>query len=151
MIVLAGVSATLAGCGHGATVRASDLGAPPLAGGAAIVARVRTCDPGASSFCALELVLVGEDHRYRSSSDLVSSESQRLREVGWAETKADTVQQHAAESPGHKVRVTYATAFTDLKEVGLDRLKRSRAIQLALSQALYDRASAISLIVEAGA
>ena len=46
--------------------------------------------------------------------------------------------------------MTYATAYGDLKGIDLGWIKRSRTITLALSRALFDRASAMSVMLEVG-
>ncbi|MGI8430570.1 MAG: hypothetical protein ACR2OB_15000 [Solirubrobacteraceae bacterium] len=150
LIALVGLSATLAGCGHSAGVGGANVSVPPLVGGVTVIAQARVCDAGANSFCALELVVADRDHRYQSSTDLLSSERRRLRGLGWAATNADTGEQRAAESPGHKLRVTYATAQGDLLGIDRDWIKRTPAIWLALSQTLYHRTSALSMMVETG-
>jgi len=116
--------------------------------GATIVAQARECDHGANAFCALEMVVV--DRRYRTSRDLVRDEHRLLKHRGWSSANADTGEQRAADSPGHKWRVTYATAYGDLKGIDLGWIKRPRSIALALSQALFSRASAMSVMLEVG-
>ncbi len=82
---------------------------------------------------------------------LVKQEHALLLKDGWTGANAETGQQHAADSPGHKLRVTYATAFGDL--LGIDRgwIKRSRTVTLALSRALFQRTAAMSMLLEIGA
>ena len=140
--------AVLAGCGQGSSQHAPRLSDLPLVPGAKIVAQVRECDRGANAFCALHLVIV--DPRYKTSADLVEDEHVRLLAHGWSGANADTGEQHAADSPGHKLRVTYATAYGDLKGVDLGWIQRPRPITLALSRALFDRASAMSVMLEIG-
>ncbi|MGI8413818.1 MAG: hypothetical protein ACR2QA_15280 [Solirubrobacteraceae bacterium] len=139
----------LAGCGGGRGAGVPPSAASlPLVDGATVVAQNRQCDSGANAFCALELVVV--DPRYRSSTDLVSGERQHLRAAGWPGVNADTGLQRAAESPGRKLRVTYATAEGDLQGIEQNWIKRPQSIQLALSRALIARDSVISLMVESG-
>ena len=52
--------------------------------------------------------------------------------------------------PGHKLRLTYAIASLDLKDIDLGWIKRSPKIGLALSRAMFDRASSISLMLQSG-
>jgi len=139
--------ATLAGCGQSSAAHSPSLRQLPLVAGS-IVTRVRECDPGANGFCALELVIV--NRRYGSSDALLSSEHSRLRALGWLGVSGDTGDERAAESPGHKLRVTYATADGELRGVDLLIIKRPRIITLALSRVMFDRLPAISIVLEAG-
>jgi hypothetical protein len=145
---LTALTAALAGCGQSSSARTPDLASLPLVRGASVVAKVKDCDRGASSFCAWELVLV--DRRFKSSLDLLNGEHRLLRKSGWSGANGDTGEQHAADSPGHKLRVTYATAYGDLKGIDLGWIQRPRAITLALSRALFDRAAALSVMLETG-
>ena len=114
-----------------------------------MVAQVRDCDGGANAFCAIELVIV--DHRYKTSSELVDGEHSQLRKHGWTGGQGDTGEQKAADSPGHKLRVTYATASGDLRGVDLGSIQRPRRITLALSKVMFDQAPAMSILLEVGA
>jgi len=139
----------LAACGAtNTTSRSPSLSALPIVPGASIAAQVRECDRGANTFCALEFVIV--DGRYRTSRDLVIDEHLLLKRMGWSSANADTGEQRAADSPGHKFRVTYATAYGDLKGIDLGWIKRPRPITLALSRALFKRAAAMSVMLEIG-
>ena len=146
---VAAVSAALliAGCGSAAS-RTPALSSLPLVPGARIVSQARQCDPGTNSYCALILVLAAP--RFRSSSDLLEAQHRRLRTAGWSSAAGDTGEQRAAESPGNKLRVTYATADGDLKGVDLGWIQRPRKITLALSRALFDRLPALSVMLELG-
>ena len=53
-------------------------------------------------------------------------------------------------SPGDKLRVTYATAYGDLKDIELGWISRAKPISLALSHAIFDRAAAMSVMLEIG-
>jgi hypothetical protein len=138
----------LTGCG-------SVKGAPPptadqlpLAPGAKIVEQATQCDKGANAFCALELVVV--DPQFKTSEDLVNAEHDVVHKAGWAGFGADTGNERAAESPGHKLRVTYATANGDLTGIDLGWIHRSRKIAVALSRTLFDHASAMSVELDPG-
>ncbi len=120
----------------------------PLVHGARIVSQGKQCDRGAAAFCSLEIVAV--DPRYHSSQELADAEDALVRKAGWSTTDADTGDERAAESPGHKLRVTYATAYGDLKGIDVGWIHRSRQIALALSRAMFDRSSAISLELDRG-
>jgi len=116
--------------------------------GVNIVAQVHQCDKGANAFCAIELVVVGP--RFKSSTDLVKAQRRRLRESGWMGVAPDDGQQRAAQSPGQRLRITYATAAADLLGIDLEWIKRPRPITLALAHTMFDRASAMSILLEAG-
>jgi hypothetical protein len=148
LVALPALIVALAGCGQSSASRTPDLTMLPLVGGARIVAQVRQCDRGANAFCSYELVVV--DPRYKSSTDLLEGEHRHLRDHGWAGAAPDTGEQRAAESPGNKLRVTYATAFGDLKGIDVGWIKRPWPITAALSRAMYNRASAISVMLETG-
>lgn len=147
-VALAAGIGALAGCGSDGGHRSPEVGKLPLAPGSKVVAQVRKCDRGQNAYCAVELVVV--DRRYANSWKLVDGERQSLSQHGWTQTNADTGDEHAAQSPGHKLRVTYATAIGDLKDVELGWVTRSRAISLALSKTIFDRAAAMSVMLELG-
>ena len=88
--------------------------------------------------------------RFTTSEDLVNAEHDLVHGEGWAGVSADTGDERAAESPGHKLRVTYATAYGDLKGIDLGWIHRRSQIARALSQALFDHASAMSVELDLG-
>jgi hypothetical protein len=143
------VALVLAGCGQSAAQRTPDLGRLPLVKGAQISLEVKRCDKGANAFCAWELVVIAP--RYRSADRLLKDEHHLLNHSGWTNGNADTGQQQAADSPGHKLRVTFATAAGDLQGIDLGWIKRSRKITLALSHAMFEHAAAMSMLLEIGA
>lgn len=145
---LAALAVALAGCGPSGGAAAPDPSQLPLVPGAKIVARDTQCDRGANSFCALELVVVNP--RYETSEDFVDAEHDYVHSRGWDGVTADTGDERAAEAPGHKLRVTYATALGDLQGVELGWIHRSRKISKALSRTLFDHASAISIELDSG-
>jgi hypothetical protein len=145
-LLLAALS--LAGCGQSSTSTGPVLTGVPLAGRTRVVAQVRRCDRGANPYCALQLVLVGA--RYRSSMALLSGEDRRLMALGWGPGNGDTGDEHAADSPGHKLRLTFATGALDLKDIDLGWIRRSRLIVMTLSREMFDRAPALSLMLETG-
>ncbi len=148
-MALLALAAAAAGCGAGGKRHGPDVAQLPLVHGASVVARVRQCDRGANAFCAIELVVT--DRRYKTSSDLVDAQHAQLRKHGWTGGSGDTGDQKAADSPGHKLRVTYGTASGDLKDVDLGSIERPRKITLALSRTLFDQAPAMSIMLEVGA
>lgn len=141
-LVLAG---GLAGCGGMHTPKLSALPLPPQS---SIVEQAKQCDRGANSYCALELVVV--DRRYSSSHQLVIAERDRLRAQGWRGASPDTGTQVADQSPGDKLRVTYATAEDDLQGIEQRWIHRAHAIELALSQTIFNRVPAMSVMLEVG-
>jgi len=138
----------LGGCGQDASSHSPTLAGVPLAKGTRVLAHVRRCDRGANPYCAVQLVVVGD--RYPSSMSLMSGESRHLKSLGWAQSSGDTGDEQAAESPGHQLRLTYATAAEDLQGVDLGWIQRSPLIAHTLSRVMFDRVSALSLMLETG-
>jgi hypothetical protein len=141
-------AALLGGCGPSAADRTPKLSDLPLVKGASIVTQVQDCDNGANAFCAVELVVV--DRHYKNSDDLLLSEHHELLSHGWSGAGGDTGNERAADSPGHKLRLTYATATGDLQGVELGQIKRPGKIWLALSHTLFDQVPALSMMLEVG-
>jgi len=125
-----------------------DVSGLPLVGGASVVARAQQCDRGSGAYCAVELVVANQ--RYRSSLDLLVSERRHLRSVGWSLANGTTGNENAADSPGHKMRVTFSTAEGDLQGIELGWIQRPRNITLALSHALFARSPTLSMLLEPG-
>jgi hypothetical protein len=136
----------LSACGSGGAQHAPDVAQLPLVPGAKIVAQARQCDRGAAAYCAVEIVVTGRS--YKSSQDLLGIERERLVSLGWTREGGDTGNEHAADSPGHKLRVTYATALGDLTGIDLGWIKRARPITLALSRTVFQRTAALSMMLE---
>jgi hypothetical protein len=141
------LAAAVAGCGS-STKKAPLLAQLPLVKGAAVVAHVRQCDPGSNAYCAIELVVV--DNRYHSATALVTEEKRTLRRSGWTRTGPDTSEEHAADSPGRKLRVTYATALGELTGIDLGWIQRPRTFTLALTQSMFDRVPTMAVMLEYG-
>jgi hypothetical protein len=148
LALLPALAVVLVGCGQSGGGGTPDATRLPLAKGARVVASVRQCDAGSNAFCDVQLVVVGR--RYPSSEALLGAEHQRLLSLGWTGANADTGEQHAADSPGHKLRVTYATAFGDLLGLDLGWIHRSGTVVLALSRAMFDRSATMSILLEKG-
>ena len=74
-----------------------------------------------------------------------------LRKHGWSLADGDTGDQSAANSPGHKLRLTFATATGDLRQIDLGQINRPRPITYALSSTMFDRTPAMSMLLEVGA
>jgi hypothetical protein len=147
LAALVAVALALAGCGGNAP-RHPLLRSVPLVGGGHVVARANACDAGANAYCALDVVFV--DPRFASAQALVMNERQWLKRNGWIKVSAQTGDEVAADSPGDRLRVTYATASLDLKDIDLGWVKRPRPIVLALSNAIYNGSAAMSIMVAAG-
>jgi hypothetical protein len=140
------VSWLLAGCGGGD--HSPGRSSLPLVKGARVVTSVRQCDQGANAYCTLELVVVDRD--YKSARDFVVAERDLLKRQGWSTVAPPTADELAAESPGHKLRITYATAYGDLKGIDLGWLQRSLAVRRSLGEQLVAGAPALSALVQSG-
>jgi hypothetical protein len=125
-----------------------DVSQLPLVDGASVVSRAQECDHGTNAYCAIQLVVA--DPRYHSSVDLLKDERRHLHAVGWALANGYTGNENAADSPGHKLRVTYSTAEGDLQGIELGWIQRPRNITLALSNAMFARRAALSMLLELG-
>jgi hypothetical protein len=146
LVLLAG----LAGCGTGtAAQRTPTVSSLPLVPGSRVVKQVRTCDQGSNAFCAIDLVVTNGS--YLSSDILLKDEGKLLSKHGWSLSHGDTGAQSAANSPGHKLRLTFSTAAGDLQEVDLGAINRPWPIVYALSSSMFDRAAAMSMRLEVGA
>ena len=143
------LTALLGGCGSSTPQRTPTVGAIPLLSGAHVATQVRRCDPGSRAFCSIELVVL--DPRYKSSDNLAHDESKHLRKAGWSLADGDTATESSANSPGHKLRLTYSTAADDLQQIDLGAITRAHPITLALSSSMFDRAAAMSMMLEVGA
>ena len=146
LALTAAMAAVLAG--RGASPRSPQLSSLPLAPGAHVMTNVRQCNGGSNAYCSIELVVLGPG--YLSSRALVLAERDRLRSEGWIGASPTTGDQLANESPNNKLRVTYTTAFEDLKGVEVDWIRRSWATISALDQTLFNRAAAMSVLLEIG-
>jgi len=138
----------LAACGPASGTQKPSVSDLPLVEGAQVLARVDLCDKGANAYCALDLVIV--DPHYRSAEQLLTDEHLRLKAHGWTITGGDTSDERAADSPGHKLRLTYSTASGDLQGIDLGWIARPRPITLALSRLLFAGTPALSMMLEVG-
>lgn len=144
----AAVAAPIAGCGR-ADARTPSVSGLPLPSGAQVIARQESCNPGASSYCGIEMVVL--DKGYVSSQQLVLAERNRLRLRGWVGVSPDIGDEVANESSNDKLRVTYATAFADLKGIDLGWISRAWPIVSALDRTLFSGSPAMSVLLEVGA
>jgi hypothetical protein len=147
-LALAGGALVLGGCGGGGVSGPVSLRELPLVAGAKVITQTRQCDHGKHAYCAIQAVIV--NRRYDSSGAFVQSEQEHLHHLGWTTSAGDDGDEVAADAPGHKLRVTYATALDDM--IGLDEkwIKRPWPIWASLSQTLFNRIPAMSILLEAG-
>jgi hypothetical protein len=120
----------------------------PLVSGARVVARTRQCDPGANAYCAVQLVVY--DHNYRTSNDFLLDERRFLHAHGWTGANGDVGPESAADSPGHKLHLTYAAAGDELSSLEFHWIQRPWPIWSALSSSIFDSTPALSLMLEDG-
>ncbi len=143
------LAVALAGCGASTIERTPTVSAVPLVPGAKIATQVRECDQGSRAYCTIELVVL--DSKYPSSDILAHDESHVLRKAGWSLADGDTSTETAANSPGHKLRLTYSTAADDLQQIDLGQIDRPTTITHALSSSIFDQTPAMSMMLEVGA
>jgi hypothetical protein len=148
LVLTAAITVAIAGCGGGGAARTPQLSSLPLPPGARVMTNVRQCNGGSNSYCAIELVVQGPG--FRSSRALVLAERDRLRAEGWVGASPTTGDQLANESPNNKLRVTYSTAFEDLKGADLGWIQRSWPTVSALDGTLFNRGVAMSVLLETG-
>lgn len=144
---MGGVTLLVAGCGGGGD-RVPSLQRLPLVSGLHAVASQRVCNRGSNAYCALELVLRGPG--FASSIDLQRAERMLLQRRGWKKVNAPVGQELAADSPGGKLRVTYAAANMELEAVDLGWVERSRRITLTLSREIFDHQPAMAVLLQLG-
>jgi hypothetical protein len=145
LVILAAAGA-LAGCGH--TSRSPNPAHLPLVPGSSVVVKASECNHGASPYCSVEMVVQASG--YRSPRRLLFAERDYLHRQGWIPAGPDTGVELAAESPGHKWRVTYATALQDLKSVDLGWIARAPSVAHALDRGIFDRVPTMSVLLEVG-
>jgi hypothetical protein len=148
-LLVAGAAALgLAACGGASAGGTPELDGVPLTTGTHVVAHSRRCDKGVNPYCAVQLVVVAD--RLHSSEKLLDEEAKHLASLGWTQTNGDTGDESGADSPGHKLRLTYATAASDLMGIDLGWIKRAPLISRTLSRSMFDRAASISLMLQTG-
>jgi hypothetical protein len=140
------LTAAVAGCGQSSRSPVAEH--LPLVPGSSVIVKVRECNRGANPYCSLEMVV--QNPTYRSPRRLVFDERDYLYHHGWRAASPDTGVELAAESPGHKLRVTYATALQDLKGVDLGWIARPPSIEHALDRAVFDHVPTMSVLLEVG-
>ena len=148
MTVMVMLGLTVGGCGEVSATHTPDLAGVPLTAGAQVLASVRRCDAGANAYCSVQLVIA--DPQFANSTDLLRSERRHLKALGWTTANADNGDEHAADSPHHRLHLLYATAALDLKGLDLGWIQRAPVITRTLSRTMFDRTSALSLMLETG-
>jgi hypothetical protein len=140
--------AVLVATGRGGTPRAIGLRNIPLPTGTRVVANVRSCDRGVNPYCTIQVVVVG--NRYPNSAVLRAAYAKQLAKLGWTTAKGPDGNETAADSPGHELRVTFATAYEDLLGVDSNWIQRTATISHSLSSTMFDRTAALSLMLQTG-
>ncbi len=126
------VAVVIVATGRGGTPRAIGLKNIPLVAGTRVLTQVRSCDRGANPYCALQVVIVGDRYPHLAGA------AHRLRRrscSSWAgpPPRAPTATETAADSPGHELRLTFATAYEDLLAIDLGWIQRTAPISHSLS------------------
>ena len=134
--------------GRGGTRGAIGLRNIPMLAGTRVLNTVRSCDHGVHPYCTLQVVMVGD--RYPTSQALRQTYGAKLLKLGWSTTKGPDGNETAADSPGHELRLTFATAYEDLLGVDSNWIQRTAAISHSLSSAMFDRAPALSIMLFRG-
>jgi len=145
-LAIPAVAAVVAGCGH--TSRTPTAAHLPLVPGSSVIVKERECNHGANPYCSVEMVV--QNSTYQSPRRLLFDERDYLYHHGWRVASPNTGVELAAESPGHKLRVTYATALQDLKGVDLGWIARPASIKYALDRAVFDHVPTMSVLLEVG-
>lgn len=148
VVGMAAVAFAILATGRGGTPRAIGLKNLPTLAGTRVMTQVRSCDRSAHAYCALQVVLVGD--RYRTSSALRVAYAARLADLGWSSAKGPVDAETAADSPGHELRLTLATAYAELTDIDVGSVQRTAAISHSLSDTIFDRAPALSLMLMRG-
>jgi hypothetical protein len=148
LAVVVAVAVVIVATGRGGTPRAIGLQNIPVVPGTRVMATVRSCDRGADPYCSLQVVLVGT--RRQSSAALRATYGQRLLKLGWTTTRGPDGNETGADSPGHELRLTFATAYEDLLGIDSNWIQRTAAISHALSSTMFDRAPALSVMLLRG-
>jgi hypothetical protein len=147
-LLLVIVSLVVAGCSRGGNPRTVGLTNIPLPSGARVMTQARSCDKGVNAYCSVQVVVVGDG--YSSSADLRATYEQQLAKLGWTSANGPDGNETAADSPGHELHLTYATAYQDLLGVDSNWVQRRPGIARALSAAVFDRGAAISIMLVKG-
>lgn len=149
LLVLAALAVAVAvGCGSQASTRVVGVTQIPLPPNTLITARVHSCDRGSDAYCSEQVVVRGTG--YASSADLLIAERHLLDHLGWSSAAGADGPEKGEDSPGHELRLTYATAYGDLLGIDSSWVRRAAPIARALSQAMFARAPALSIMLVRG-
>jgi hypothetical protein len=148
LIAALAVAVIVVATGRGGAPREVGLTNIPMPPGARVMTKVGSCDRGVHSYCALQVVIVGD--RYRTSQALRQTYGAQLLKLGWTTTKGPDGNETAADSPGHELRLTFATAYEDLLGIDSNWIQRTPTISHSLASAMFDRAPALSLMLLRG-
>lgn len=147
-LVALALAAGLASCGGSSTAHAPTLEQLPILPSARIAVQARQCDKGHSAYCAIQLVLV--DRTFTDNYEFLLAERGWLHDHGWTGANGDTALESAADSPGHKLHLTYATATDDLQGWAFNWIKRRAAVIYGLSDTVFEGTPALSMMLEVG-
>ena len=145
---LAALGLAAGGCGAGTSSRAVGIDQIPLVPGALITAQVHSCDRGVNAYCSEQVVVEGQG--YSSSAALLITERHLLDHLGWSSAAGADGMEKGEDSPGHELRMIYATAYGDLLGIDSSWVRRAAPIARALSQTMFDRAPALSIMLVRG-
>ena len=145
-LVALALAAGLASCGGSSTAHAPTREQLPILPSARIAVQARQCDKGHSAYCAIQLVLV--ERTFTDNYEFLLAERGWLHDHGWTGANGDTALESAADSPGHKLHLTYATADGELQGWDQNWIKRPSPIVHALSRSIFDGVPALSMMVE---
>ena len=145
---LVAVALVIVASGRGTTPRAIGLKNIPMVAGTRVLTQVRSCDRGVNPYCALQVVVVG-DH-FPTSQALRTTYGAKLLKLGWSTAKGPDGDETAADSPGHELRLTFATAYEDLLGVDSNWIQRTATVSHSLSSAMFARAPALSIMLVRG-
>ncbi|HTU95404.1 MAG TPA: hypothetical protein VMF14_06150, partial [Solirubrobacteraceae bacterium] len=112
--------------GRGGTPRAIGLKDIPMVAGTRVMTRVSSCDRGVHPYCSLQVVIVGD--RPQTSEALRKAYQAKLLKLGWTTTMGPDGNETAADSPGHELRLTFATAYEDLLGIDSNWVQRTAEI-----------------------
>jgi len=148
LAVAAVVVLLVASGGRGGNPRAIGVRNIPLPAGTRVMAQVRSCDRGVHPYCAVQVVLTGRG--YPSSGVLRTRYQTELARRGWTTSNGPDGNETAADSPGHELHLTYATAYEDLLGIDSNWIQRAAPISRSLAATMFDRMPALSIMLIKG-
>jgi hypothetical protein len=147
-LVALALGAGLASCGGSSAAHSPTLAQLPILPGASVAVRAQQCDKGNSPYCAIQLVVV--DHAFTDNYAFLYAQRAWLHAHGWTGANGDDAVQEAADSPGHKLHLIYATAPDELQGWAFNWIKRRAAVIYGLSNTVFDGIPALSMMLEVG-